>query len=64
MTNWFARQRQAWIIEMLEIYGFINRHHIVKKFGVSVPQASLDLKFLDGGHYAKYNFSTKRYERI
>ena len=29
MGNWFSQQRQAWIAEMLYIYGFINRswHH-------------------------------------
>jgi len=29
---------------MLAIYGFINRAHICRKFGVSKPQAALDLR--------------------
>jgi hypothetical protein len=31
-------------VETVRIFGFINRHHIVKKFRVSVPQASADIK--------------------
>lgn len=42
--NWFAEQRQLWIIEMLRIYGFINREHLLLKFGISPPQASNDLR--------------------
>lgn len=29
---------------MLYIYGFINREHITRKFDVSVPQASNDIR--------------------
>lgn len=43
-ANWFALQRQAWIAEMLTIYGFINREHLQRKFGISTPQASIDLQ--------------------
>lgn len=42
--NWFAEARQAWIADMLRVYGFINRDHLRRKFGISVPQASLDLQ--------------------
>ena len=44
MANWFAEHRIAWIIEVASIYGFINRHHIQRKFGISTMQASIDLK--------------------
>lgn len=44
MSAWFVETRLAWIRESAEIFGFINREHIVRKFGVSVPQASLDLR--------------------
>jgi Fic family protein len=67
MSNWFARHRQEWISETVRIFGFINREHIERKFGVSTPQASADIaKFLHGGGVPKisYNKSTKRYERI
>lgn len=41
--NWYQQHRQDWIEEMLSVYGFINREHLVRKFGISVPQASMDL---------------------
>lgn len=42
--NWFMQTRQDWIVEMLEIYGFINREHICSKFGVTKAVASEDIK--------------------
>lgn len=64
--RWFESQRVAWIAEMLHIYGFINREHLMKKFGISTPQASKDLRsFMEhssGG--MKYNLSAKRYEAV
>jgi hypothetical protein len=44
MSNWFTETRVAWIKESVDIFGFINRTHIIKKFGVSTPQASIDLR--------------------
>lgn len=62
--NWFAQHRQDWIEETLEVFGFINREHLMRKFGVSVPQASMDLqKFQRMNPDAMtYNLTTKRYE--
>lgn len=40
--RYFEQLRIAWIIEMVEIYGFINRSHVVKKFGVTPQVASSD----------------------
>ena len=61
--NWFARARAEWIAEMLAIYGYINREHLVRKFGISVPQASLDLRrFADAHpHEIAYDPVVKRY---
>ena len=63
--TWFIDQRYAWIKECLTVYGYINREHLERKFGISTPQASADLN-----KFAKlypelmiYNKSTKRYER-
>lgn len=62
--NWFAQQRQLWIAEMLGIYGFINREHIVKKFGVSVPSASSDLTlFRKNNPELVYDLSARQYRR-
>jgi ribosomal protein L7/L12 len=40
MSDWFIRHRQDWIKETLQVFGFINREHLERKFGVSTPQAS------------------------
>lgn len=44
MSNWFQRHRQDWIAESVAIFGFINREHICAKFGVTVAQASVDIR--------------------
>lgn len=64
MANWFKVQRVNWIVEMIEIYGFINRYHVERKFGVSTPQASADLKdaMAENPELITYNLKTKRYE--
>jgi hypothetical protein len=43
MSHWFERQRLEWIAETLRIFGYINREHLKRKFGISTPQASKDL---------------------
>ncbi len=42
--DWFKAQRQQWIAETLHVFGFIRREHIERKFGISTPQASIDLQ--------------------
>lgn len=63
-ARWFESKRIAFIAEMLHIYGFINREHLMRKFDISRPQASKDLVSFQrnsaGG--VTYNLSTKRYE--
>ena len=64
-ARWFESRRIAFIAEMLHIYGFINREHLMRKFGISRPQASKDLSAFQrnsaGGMV--YNVNRKRYER-
>lgn len=64
--TWFMRHRQEWIAETLRVFGFINREHLEKKFGISTPQASTDLsafqRFNPGA--VIYNKTTKRYEAV
>lgn len=64
--RWFESQRIAWIAEMLHIYGFINREHLMKKFGISRPQASKDLRAYErhSSGALRYNLSAKRYEAV
>jgi len=63
-VTWFTDHRLAWIKESVEIFGFINREHIQKKFGVSTPQASYDLREAQARwpNLVIYNKSAKRYE--
>ena len=61
--KWFEQQRQAWIAEMLQVYGFINREHLERKFGISTPQASKDLQKFVRAHPddIEYDLSRKCY---
>jgi len=63
VANWFTETRLAWIKETVEIFGFINREHIEKKFGISEPQASLDLREVQARwpDLIRYNKSAKQY---
>lgn len=62
--RWFERYRMDWIAETLRVFGFINRDHLVRKFGISVPQASIDLRSFQQRYprTMTYNKSAKRYE--
>lgn len=42
--RWYKNFRLAWIAESLRVYGFINRKHIQRKFGISQAQCSVDLR--------------------
>lgn len=61
--TWYAQQRQSFIAEMLHIYGYINRAHLVRKFGCSEISASHDLtKFAAGNpDRVRYDPSRKAY---
>lgn len=63
MARWFEQHRLEWIAETLRVFGFINREHIQRKFGVSQPQASADLAaFMRANPDAMtYDMSAKRY---
>jgi hypothetical protein len=65
MSRWFENRRVAFIAEMLHIYGFINREHLMRKFDISRPQASKDLQSYQRNSAGSmfYNVRTKRYER-
>lgn len=41
---WAEDYRQEWIAETLRVFGFINREHLERKFGISTPQASIDFQ--------------------
>ncbi len=60
--KWFEQTRQDWIAETLQVFGFIQRQHLMRKFGISMPQASADLKTFQTYHPGamKYDASGKR----
>ncbi len=61
--NYFESLRIDWIFEMLQVYGFINRKHLERKFRISHIQASNDLKKATKYYPSMYyNISAKRYE--
>jgi hypothetical protein len=62
--TWSRAYRLAWIADSLAVYGFINRDHLQRKFGISRPQASADLTLFARLYprLVRYNPSAKRYE--
>ena len=64
MSKWFEQQRLSWIEETLQVFGYINREHLERKFGISTPQATNDLREFQRlfPHAVTYNASRKRYE--
>lgn len=62
--SWFQDYRLRWIAETLRVFGFINRQHLMRKFDISKPQASLDLAAFIRAHPEAlvYRPSRKRYE--
>ena len=63
--TWAIEQRLAWIKESVEIFGQINREHVVRKFWVTSQVASSDFEkaLARWPDLMTYNKSTKRYER-
>lgn len=63
---WAEDYRQGWIAETLRVFGFINREHLCRKFGISHPQASLDLRRYQADHPAAltYDKTAKRYVAV
>jgi hypothetical protein len=61
--TWFQKARMDWITETLSIFGFINREHLMKKFSISRPQASADLRLYQEKFPSAmtYDKSLKRY---
>jgi len=61
--RWYKNYRMEWIAETLRVFGYINREHLVRKFGLSTPQASIDLRDFQKLHpnAVTYNLTAKRY---
>lgn len=63
IMTWFREQRFAWIKESVEIFGYVNRAHISKKFGISHQAASEDIREVQARwpDLMDYDLSGKRY---
>jgi hypothetical protein len=63
VERWYKQYRLNWIAESLRVYGFINREHIERKFGLSTPQASIDIRDFQKLYpdAIQYDVKTKRY---
>lgn len=61
--RWFEKTRQEWIAETLAVFGFIQRKHLMRKFGISMVQASSDLQQFKANNPGamRYDVSTKCY---
>lgn len=61
--RWAARQRQDFIRDTLKAQGYINRSALQGFFGISVQQASHDLKVYASANPGamRYDVSSKRY---
>ena len=61
--RWAEQQRMEWLAARRAPF---NRSDLMKKFGISTPQASKDVqKFMkDNPGTWTYNFNKKRYERV
>lgn len=64
--RWFENHRMEWIAETLRVFGFINREHLMKKFGVSEVQAAKDFTAFQrlNPKAMRYDTSAKRYVAV
>ncbi|MFC0305222.1 hypothetical protein ACFSTI_20505 [Rhizorhabdus histidinilytica] len=42
--TWFTERRLDWIEDRLFDYGRLNRDNLIQYFGISMPQASMDIQ--------------------
>lgn len=66
VMRWFEQHRMEWIAETLRVFGFINREHLERKFGVSSAQAANDFGAFQRLHpnAMTYDASAKRYVAV
>lgn len=60
---WAEEYRQNWIAETLRVFGFIQRKHLCRKFGISQQQAAIDFGRFQAANpdAMTYDSSAKRY---
>ena len=58
--NWYHSEKMRWMKEMLEVYGFINREHLMRKFKISNGQAAIDFRKFDESHGALWRYDIRK----
>lgn len=63
MASWAMQQRQHFITAQLLEHGHVNRFDLMQKFGISVTQASVDLRAYreSGAFVLAYDPTAKTY---
>lgn len=64
MSTWAREQRIDFIREELDAKGYVNRADLMGHFGISIAQASIDIREFKRQYpkAMRYNLSAKRYE--
>ncbi len=62
--SWFQETRLEWMFESIQIFGYLNREHVKRKFEISEAQSALDFREAKRRWpaYFQYNPNQKRYE--
>lgn len=62
--RYFEKKRREWICDFIAKNGRINRSDIMKEFGISLPQATIDLRRLTSEfpQLVIYNHRSRQYE--
>ena len=58
--NWYHSEKMRWIKEMLEVYGFIYRAHLIRRFKISNGQAAIDFRKFDELHGDLWRYDTRK----
>jgi len=63
MSGWFQERRREFITATLRQFGQIRRADLIREFGISIPQASADIRaYMDNKpHNVHYDVSAKAY---
>ena len=62
-SDWYRQQRQMFISEMIRVVGYVNRKHLMLKFGICEAQAAHDLADFRAEHpkLMEYDAKEKRF---
>jgi hypothetical protein len=63
MSRYFQQLREDWILEAIQIFGFVQRGHLCAKFEISPQQATKDFQRFQETHpnVMRYDVKLKAY---